>query len=63
MKPKVATFENTEKQSVWYRGYVEWFEGTWKHKMYCTNVYPNKLKAFASAKRLLTKLRKHDQKK
>lgn len=62
MRPKVSVFENPEKQSVWYRGYVESFDGRIKDKTYCVNVYPNRLKALESAKRLITKLKKWKQK-
>ena len=57
MKTKVYTFEDSLKQSVWYRGGVVIYNGKSTAEIACKNVYPNRLKAQESAQRLMRKIR------
>lgn len=60
MKTGVWTYEDADKQVVWYRGYVTVYHGRSTEDVPCGEVRKNKLKAKEDAKALLAKLKKQN---
>ena len=58
MKPGVFTYENSDKQTVWYRGYVKRYTGVTVEEIPCSEVRKNRIKAMEDAKRLIRELKK-----
>lgn len=58
MKPYVWTYEDSNKQVVWFRGYVKQYVGRTVEEIPCGEVRKNRLKALDDAKALIKKLKK-----
>jgi len=58
MKPAVWQYEDSEKQTVHFRGYVKTYEGATLTRHPCAEVRKNKWQAKEDAEKLLKKLRK-----
>ena len=58
MKIGTWTYENSDRQVVWYRGYVTVYHGRSTEDIPCPEVRKNKLKARDDARKLLAELRK-----
>lgn len=53
MKPLVFTYENSEKQTVHFRGYFKIYKGTLCEIHSCKEVRTNKLKAIDDVKKAI----------
>lgn len=58
MKPLVYTYENSDKQTVCFRGYFKSYHGTGVQVHTCPEVRGNKFKALDDAKKALVKYKK-----
>lgn len=57
MKPSVYQYEDPEKQTVYFRGYVKEYKGATVITHSCTEVWKNKYKALEDAKKLIKKMK------
>lgn len=57
MKPGFWTYENAEKQAVWFRGYVKKYHGASVEEIPCPEVQKNRQKALADAKAMIKKMK------
>lgn len=55
MTPAVYTYENPEKQTVYYRGYVKQYQGATVITHPCSTVRHNRIQALADAKKTIKK--------
>lgn len=57
MKPKVYTYENVEKQQLFFRGYTQRYNEHLVENIPCTQVRGSKIEALNDAKKLIKKSR------
>jgi hypothetical protein len=57
MKPAVWEFQNPDKQTSWFRGYVKTYQGSTVVRHVCDKVRENKSSAKKDALKLMKKLK------